>query len=259
MDALSIGNALEAKKNEIYDKIEAIARENMKEAMTNEAYTTPQKMAILKFHMLNLTGDLDLPPLMVRGKILEEIHNMKLWSQLPGSYSTEEEAIEAEANMSRTEAIRTRDLYTVVFPFVQNKMGLSIPEFWASARSKSNIFDLVPLMKVAITGELSRSEGVNEAVKRIKEEVGDDTEKMVDHMIDLAGTVSNRNLRDVIRPTDKIAAVLARRNGTTYMLAELTNDEADRIRNMKGFEVSEVSLEEYEVKQIPVARRLIGE
>ena len=258
MDALSTNNELERRVKSTYDQLERLARENLADKL--KGYTGPQKLALIRFSMLELAADLDLVPLMVRGQIMEEIHKMSLHTQLPGSYNSEEEALEALGKLSRSEQSNIKDLTGVIFPYVQEHLGMSIQEFWTAARSKSNIREAVPYLKVAITGELSKSEAVNEAVKRLQAEVGTDTDMLVDHIIDLAAAETNKGLRRALRPnaSPPINAVMLRRNGTRYLLAEMTEDDVNRVLATDLFEIAHVSLEEYQPEKIPVVRRLIG-
>ena len=259
MNELAVAETLDQQVDGIYARLEKIARENLAEALSSPHYTGPQKVAMIQFKMLEEASGLDLPPLLVKGRILDDIHRMSLWTQLPGEFQSEEEAVEAVGKLSRSEQSNIKDLHGVIFPFVKKYLSMSEAEFWMAARNKSNIREVVPYMKAVITGELSNRDSVNEAVQRLQESAGSDkADIVVEHIIELASAETNKSLRQYLRPVVPIQAALLRRNGTSYFIAEVDTDDTQRLLSSTMFVIDHVNLEEYTPQQVPMVRRLMG-
>lgn len=223
-----------------------------------EGYSSLERMAIITFTELQLATDLDLIPLMVRGKLLKKIKDQSLWLHIPGTFESQEEAVEQFGKLSHSEQHNISDLHDHIFPYVTSELGMSITQFWAEARNNSNVREVVPLLKAAITGEPSRSESVNAAVQRIQQEVGDDRQAVVREIISLAGNNSNTELRNIIRPdgTAPINFAVMRLNGAgTVIAAQVTEDQISRLALKHT--LTPVNIREYSPYQIPPIKLLL--
>jgi hypothetical protein len=175
-----------------------------------EAYTTPQLRAMVKLEQLKIEGDLELAAVLLRGKLIQEIEREGLWSIHPNQYSSMQEAAVANG-LSLSEYSDIRNLYNTVFPYITGTLGLDLAHIWEEI-GKSNFRELTPVLVRLITGHASQSRRVEELVERMSDDIhasyeaagqAIEEEQMVQEAVDTllqAGTLPNRELRQVIRP-----------------------------------------------------------
>lgn len=225
------------------DRLTAIDAEYTELAMKNiqqaQGLSGPNAMAVLEFEKLLLTKEQDLLTIMYRGERLAQIEKFTLWAHHPEGFNSLEEAAQVKAGLSKSQISNIKDLYTIVFPYVES-LGMSIVEFWSNV-NQSNLREIIPYLKVLITGELSKRQSVNDAVDVIRDDVlalvGDNQTKdeldmmVFDRIIDLAANTTNAGLREALRPSDHtpIPAILTTRNGHNYLVAQMDDSERERL------------------------------
>lgn len=142
----------------LQQQIEAAAAENVISAITNEGqsvsdYTETEMEAMVTVESLKLTGGLELTAVLLRAKYLRLIQSRNMVANHPGGYTSLQEMAE-DNGISTAELSQTLDLVNVVFPYVQNVLGISPAQLWETV-GKSKLRELVPVLKVIITGENS--------------------------------------------------------------------------------------------------------
>jgi hypothetical protein len=267
--ALTHDTLLAQKIDQIEKEILEAAVADTQNALSNPSYSGPQKIAILEFAKLKQTANYDLLNILIRGKSLSKIHEMKLWTQLPGAFSSAEEAVAVEGKLSKSEQSNIRDLYDTVFPFVQNELGQSLVEFWNNIQW-SNIREIIPYLKVVITGVKSKRASVNQAIENIENDVlslmsGEVTEEekrkaVAEQLIETAASENNTNLRNNLRPgeTPPIDMIVLTIDGYRYAVAKMDEDQFARLQNANS---AKSKLFEFAFadapKRVPIVRELL--
>ena len=236
-------------------------------------YTGPEAVALMEFEKLKQTSSLDLITILLRGKAIQKIMDMNLWMRLPQKYNSVEEAIEVEGRLTPSVQSNIKDLYGIIFPFVQDKLGMSIVEFW-EAIPNSNLREIVPYLKVAITGVRSKRDGVNKAIQAIEADIhtlsngngiedGEKRKLLAERLIDAASNEKNRDLRIILRPEASPAIstwVLKKNkknpNSRRLILFEITEGQLLKLQNSTMFELNYADLNKEALQAIPLLRRL---
>jgi hypothetical protein len=75
------------------------------------------------------------------------------------------------------------------------------------------------------------------------------------------GRGTTKQLRQSLQPTDPIEAVILKRNGTRYIMAEVTDDQIAMLSRImdRHIDFDYVDLEEDSPRTIPVIKRLLGD
>jgi len=213
-----------------------LAMLNLGEAIKSKGYTGPELLAMKTFEELRLIGGLDLASVLLKGERLKSIRELNMSEYLPGKYNSMEEAIQVEAKISRTEQSWITSLYEHVFPYVEKELNISVQEFWEDV-PKSNAAEIVPHLRMIITDQPSRSENVRSKVKAllVNGNTEEDKRRAVQELISIsAGT--NNDVRKELRPdgTPTIPLAVIRRNGTRFILAEVTEDQLTMLNRAFG-------------------------
>jgi hypothetical protein len=213
-DRYSSNNALANYLVNFETRSEQAARQNLETAMSAagmapDAYTDPERRAIVKLEQLKLIGDLSLAEVLLRGKIIKEIEDDALWSIHPNRYATMQEAATAQG-ISISEYSNIRDLYNIVFPYLTNVLGMNLALVWEEV-GKSNLRELTPYLVRAITGENSQSHNVENFINRMTEEIAasaevsdipisdEQVQQEVVRQLMTTGRMTNREVRQRIR------------------------------------------------------------
>jgi hypothetical protein len=224
-------------------QIEAAARANLNVAMQEDGgFTETEQMAMLKIESLRQVNGLDLAAILLRAEYLQEIQNNNLITIHPAGYGSLRD-MARDQGISEAELSQTLDLANVVFPYVEDVLDIRIPILWEQI-GKSNMRELVPVLKHIITGEDANAASVNDAVARILEDVqitfqasdqpelADDDELVqrtaIEQLLDQGMTLTNRELRHHIRPERTPSAevtTFSTPDDTIVIAAELTADQ----------------------------------
>jgi hypothetical protein len=201
------------------EQIEAAARSNLDTVLAQgEEYTETEQMAMLRVEQLRQVNGLDLAAVLLRAEYLREIQNNNLITRHPAGYASLGE-MARDQGISLAELSQTLDLANVVFPYVENTLHVPIPVLWEQI-GKSNMRELVPVLKAIITGEDAGAASVNQATERIIDDLvatmrsagqiddGEDVEERMPEIRQAAVTqllqdgahLTNRELRQRIRP-----------------------------------------------------------
>jgi hypothetical protein len=240
--ALSLNVALDS----LWNSLEKSAAVNITEAAGGslDQYTQIEQRAMLRTEMLNEAKGLDLASVLIKGRIVEEIRRDSLFSVHPAGYTTLEQ-LALDQGVSIGELSQIVDLTTVIFPWVQSNLGMDVRTLWDSV-GKSNMRELVPVLKRIITGEEARG-SVEASYQRVMQDVAATAAtagETVDEpglillaartLIDQGGTLTNANLRQQLRPDrmPSIEATVVRLDGRAYVLAAL-DDRQEQFMNRK--------------------------
>ena len=226
-------------------QLERAALANVQQA--DHGFTDAERHSAMVCEKLKLVNGLDLAAVLLRGKLIKEIEDNGLYSIHPAHYQRMEDCAR-DQGISLSEYTNTRDLCFVIFPFIEESMGLQVAAMW-EAIGKSNFRELVPVLKAIITGQEPASASTRGAVNNILNDVAataraagealDDAQlrrQAVDNLLTNAGQMTNRDLRATLRPdpTPPINAVVVGRNGRRYVVAEVDEDQITVLRRKVG-------------------------
>lgn len=140
-------------------------------AMANDGdgFTQAELRAMKTIEELKLVNGLDLAAVLLRGKLIRQIEEEALWTIHPERYDTFEQMARAQG-ISPSELSNVRDLCFTIFPYFEETLGVPVAQIWENI-GKSNMRELVPVLKSIITGQPSNSASVNRSVDRILDEV----------------------------------------------------------------------------------------
>jgi len=232
------------------ENIEVAARASLDAAMDEDAdWTETEQLAMLRIEQLRQVNGLDLAAVLLRAEYLQEIEGNNLISRHPAGYANMGE-MARDQGISLAELSQTLDLANVVFPYVQQ--FVAIPVLWEQI-GKSNMRELVPVLKCIITGVDAGAQSVNDAAQRILDDVvltfanadrPDDAEDRdivrraaVEQLLEHGATLTNRELRQQIRPERTPAAevtTFSTPDETIVIAAELTPEQWELFMRRMG-------------------------
>jgi hypothetical protein len=273
--------------NSVWQSLEKTAAQNIQassqtQGVALEGFSAIELRSLLYTEMLSLSKGLGFAELMVQGKILATIERESLHSVHPGGYTTLEELAQ-DQGISISELSQIRDLTGVVFPWVQTHLSRD-PEVVYAEIGKSKLRELVPILKRAISGVVARGSVENSYTAVTNDIVstflvanpgdeapeGDDLKELiVAQLLDHGASMTNANLRQVIRPdrTTSLEPVILRRfsNGQgeseVYVLMKVTDDQLTMLeRRLHGHwdPVRTTASSERDVKSIRLVRQMLG-
>ncbi len=176
------------------------------------------------FSMLEAINGLDLASVILRGKLLREIEDRELWHIVPGNFSSPTEAIQQRGKLSATQQNFVKGMRDIVFPYVRERLGMSVVEFWAQV-GESQAKEILPILKAIITDKASLSGRVNENAAKLLDQFDDDKQAAIEHLIDLAGNNTVLEVRKALGSTAQIDMLVLHKNGASFILAEVTHDQ----------------------------------
>ncbi|MGW8178416.1 MAG: hypothetical protein ACWGQW_06575 [bacterium] len=219
-NALTIFNIAPATNNEmalaltgLKESIRRAAQANLDAVEADEEFTETEQLAMLKIEELRQVNGLDLAAVLLRAEYLQEIEAGNLITRHPAGYQTMGEMAQ-DQGISIAELSQTLDLANVIFPYVRRIWGDgSIPQMWEQI-GKSNMRELVPVLKRIITGEEARGTVEDTANAFLDDIVAtfraadpeweqDDeavTQEAVEQLLVHGATLTNRRLRQQLRP-----------------------------------------------------------
>jgi len=242
---LTLPNALDA----LWQSLEKTAAANITNAAGDqlEQYTMIEQRSMLLTEMLNQSKGLDLASVLVKGRIIDEIERDALFAAHPAGYPTLEQ-LAVDQGVGISELSNIRDMTRHIFPWLQERLGLDIYEVWEQV-GKSNMRELVPVLKRIITGEEGRAtleatyqrvmDDVAATALAAGQELDEDgvQEAAVRFLLD-AGELTNAEVRQRLRPerTPSIDAHLFTSNGTTYVVMALDDAQETMVtRRLHGY------------------------
>lgn len=249
------------------DAIRAAATASLQEVLDQDSgYSETEKQAMITVEALKQVNGLDLMAILIRGKLLKEIEEHNMVTSHPGGYhSLSEMAI--DQGISLTELSQTKDLCFIVFPYIEEHLGITIATLW-EGMGKSNIKELLPVLKQIITNDLSGTETVRSSVETILDDVAataraagqelDDAgirRTAIDQLIDAGLHLHNRELRHRIRPdgTPNINATLLGTRDHRIMVTEMSEEQWTMMQRKMGEKIDVMSIE---LPEDPYARQI---
>ncbi len=246
--------------------------------LAGEGFTEVEKEAMRKIEELKLINDMDLAAVLMRGELLHEIEDRGLWSVHPGQYGSMQEMARMQG-ISLSELSNTRDLCDVIFPFMQETLGISIPQVWEEI-GKSNFRELVPVLKALITGDTPATTSTRNTIETLLDneaasaqaaglEVNEQglRRRVVENLIADGQVMTNRQLRTRLRPerTEPVQATVLLDQGSRIFLAEMTEEQwtafQRRLNNFMDEAVLDIPRDNMtrrrEVGTIPTVRRIV--
>jgi len=236
------------------EQIEAAAQANLDQVLqTGEEYTETEQLAMLRIEQLRQVNGLDLAAVLLRADYLREIERNNLIARHPAGYQSLQ-AMARDQGISLSELSQTLDLANVIFPYVQDTLGMPIPVLWESI-GKSNMRELVPVLKGIITGDGSATGSARLSMQRLLDDVaataraaGEDIDfdteegqavlrrRAVEGLLEDGALLTNRELRQRIRPerTEPIEVTSIVRNGEQIIVASMDGDQWQNFMRRAG-------------------------
>ena len=238
---LQLATGLNDIKARIYEAAEASL------AVVGEGFTDIERSAMLHCEALRQTNGLELATVLIRGEIIGTIVGNNLTTQHPNQYESLRE-MARDQGISHSELSKTQVLCGVVFPYLRDTLNVNVTEMWEKI-GKSKFTDMLPYLRVLMTGDASLSSQVNDTVVLLREEFvtarasarDDDGVELPE--LDEAGVnrgvvvsllqdgvvLPTRRLRERLRPerTPVIETVYLRNGDITYVIAALTHDQVN--------------------------------
>jgi len=211
---------------------------------------------------------LDLTAVLLRAHYLRMIQEQNLLVNHPSQYRNLSE-MAAGNGCSVSDMLATLDMVNVVFPYIQNELGIPVHELWATL-GKSKIKELLPVLKALISGQPSDTESVRLTIERFMDEQyagfrADPTltdtitlldnedapdedrqqvrerldaaarRNIIEHLVEL-GDLPVMELRRHIRParTEPIPFYVVQNDGGYMLTSVIDQDQMNMMRNKMG-------------------------
>ena len=125
--------------------------------------------ALVAVEALKQVNGLDLTAVLLRAHYIRTIQERNLLANHPAEY-TSIDHMARDNGMSSTDLFVTLDMVNIIFPFVQDELGIPVPLFWNNL-GKSKIKEMLPVLKAIITGEEPSRASTREAVELFLDDV----------------------------------------------------------------------------------------
>ena len=213
-------------------------------------YTETEQQSMLMIEQLRQVNGLDLAAVLLRAEYLNVIEANNLITRHPAGYASMRE-MARDQGISEAELSQTLDLANHIFPYARDVLGWDIAQMWEEI-GKSNMRELVPVLKGIITGEASNSASVNTSVERILEDTvatfiasdqaeeaeDEDTVRRaaVEFLLERGQLLTNRELRQHIRPerTPSAPVTTFQAGEDVVIAAKLTPDQWELFMRRMG-------------------------
>lgn len=259
-------------------KLEEVAERNLGEIdFEGTTYTQQQRRAIIKIETLRQVNGVDFAAVLLRGKLLREIINEGLWSIHPQGYASEEE-MAATQGLSATEKSYILALTEIIFPYLE-QIGQNVGLLWEQL-GKSKFFELIPVLRALITGEVPGRGSTHEAVMSILADIEatatasersltpDEARQMAVESLMVDGShLTVPQLRRRIRPngTPDIETTVIRKGEKRIIVCEVDDDQYVMWSRLIGnqhcdiLEYQASNIREQEIKRLPGLKPLFEE
>lgn len=169
---LSGDNRLSGRLGGLMGDVNAAARATVDERIRTEGLqlTTLQKDAMIQVEAFRQVGSVDLTAMCMRVHYLRTIQQRNLLAAHPAQYRNLNE-MAADNGVSVTELLASLDLVNIIFPYIQNVLGIDVWDLWQQV-GKSKLKEMIPVLKSIITGEQADTETTRNSVNTILENVG---------------------------------------------------------------------------------------
>ncbi len=241
-------------------KLRQAARESVLQdiAANSLDVTATEIEAMVVVRELQMVNGLDFAAVLLRGERLLRIRRENILSRHPGQYATLD-ALADDNGLSRTELHFTLDLVDVLFPYL-TAHGYNIALLWEEVGS-SKFRDLMPILKMLITGEASTRPSVVQAVEALTDEavttdrnthngeatltVDEIRDLVVRQLVEDGRSLPVRELRRRINPnpTPTIGASIIRSGAGMAVTMQVDQDQLVMLNRLVGHHVELVSSE----------------
>ena len=215
-------------------------------------YTQMEMRSMETIEQLKLVNGMDLAAMLMRGKLLKDIEDNALYTFHPNGYGTLKEMAK-EQGISLSELSNVRDLCFVIFPYMEDVLGMNVALTFENI-GKSNMRELVPVIKALITGEDTRGT-VHVAVERILNDTaataqaealanGNEDEipveeirrQAVENVLTAGEQMTNQELRRHVRRerTPGIDTTIINAGNRRFIMAELDEDQFTMFQRRMG-------------------------
>jgi hypothetical protein len=211
--------------------------------------TDTEMEAAVTIQVLKELNSIDLASLLLRYKYLRKIRDGNLVTRHPGQYASLAE-VAIEAGISAAELSRIVDLVEIVFPYLGYALNLDIPTVWKEV-GKSNFFDMLPVLKVLITGEnVAHSPQANQSAHRFLDDVAagyrtagqelpEDVvlrQEVVQDIVEHGRLLNNHEMRTHLRPdhTPNITIFRLEHDGVGVLIASVSDEQMHILTRRAG-------------------------
>jgi hypothetical protein len=230
--------------------IEEAARFNVDAAIAgDDSYTQTEVQAMVLVEQLRQVNGLDLTAVLLRAKYVQEIRQTNALANHPGGYTTMDQ-MARDQGISPTELSQCLDLAETIFPFVEQRLGMSVAQLWEEI-GKSNFKELIPVMKQIITGEESTTASVRASADRVLEDIAatalaagqevDDDElqnRAIEQLLENGAMLTNRELRQHIRPertpSIDMSVIGSGENGSRFVVCQVSEEQFTLLERRLG-------------------------
>ncbi len=144
--------------------LERAAYANIAQEVGIEEYTQTEIEAMVTVEALRLTSGYGLMEVIARARYLRKIQENNMIANHPGDFHSLGD-LGSYVGMSTTQISQVLDLVNIVFPFITNVLEKSVAEVWEEV-GKAKLVELLPVLKVLITGEPSDTRSTQEKAER---------------------------------------------------------------------------------------------
>ena len=127
---------------------------NVTAAIDGADYTVMEIRSMETIEQLKLVNGMDLAAILLRGKLLARSRKKLFTASTPTSTCTLQD-MAREQGISLSELSNVRDLCFVVFPYMEDVLEMNVAQTFENI-GKSNMRELVPILKAIITGAETR-------------------------------------------------------------------------------------------------------
>lgn len=253
----------------IQASLEAAARENVRMAIeqSGDNFSQVEIVAMTAVEAFRQVSGLDLTAVLLRAHYVTDIQRRNLLANHPGQYSSLAE-MASDNGCSVSDLHATLDMVNVLFPYVVDELGMDLYDLW-SRLGKSKIKELLPVLKSLITGEEPDTASTRNAVNsiledqyatmrasnpglfeemedenvseerhaEIQEEVDREVRRVaIDHLIDMGQLLTNRQLRNHLRPqrTPPVGIYIVDDGERKLAVADLDQDQLNVLSARMG-------------------------
>ena len=279
--------------------IELAAQENVRLAIEQSGtnFSQVEIVAMTAVEAFRQVSGLDLTAVLLRAHYVTEIQRRNLLANHPGQYSSLAE-MASDNGCSVSDLHATLDMVNVFFPYVVSELGLDLYDLW-SRLGKSKIKELLPVLKALITGEDPDTNSTRNAVaavmddqyatmeasnpvlfeelnnedtpeeRQLEIQAGVDQEARhfaVEHLIEMGELLTNRQLRNHLRPqrTPPVGIYIVEDGDRKLAVADLDQDQLNVLSARMGerLEIRNVALpnepryRQAEAMRNPILRRV---
>jgi hypothetical protein len=271
-DNTQLSSVLNGLEEQLYNA----ARANMLQSVDPTQYTQSEIEAIVAVEQLRLVKGLDLAAIFLRRKLIRKIEEEALWSQHPNHDEFPNMATLAmRVGISKTQLTNEKTLCDIVFPYFTANLNMQPSEVFENM-CRSNLTEILPILRVMITGEQSPSANNNHAALSAMDNAAatlisaatangqpaPTTDEIrnaaITELVEHAANMTNAQIRGHVRPSavTPINPVVTSTEGRRFIIAELDEDQWLNFQRKLGAFIGTPNYVERNVRTLPIVRTL---